>query len=81
MRSFASTTPVPESGRSNCQSLGCLAAQKRHSARFGIHLENGKRSMSITINGSHAALPDDPRVSLLDFLREELHLPGTVLSV
>ena len=33
--------------------------------------------MSITINGSPAALPDDPRVSLLDFLREELHLPGT----
>src|SRR6202795_1421899 len=33
--------------------------------------------MSITVNGSPATLPDDPRVSLLDFLREELHLCGT----
>ncbi len=33
--------------------------------------------MSITINGSSASLPDDPRVSLLDLLREELHLFGT----
>lgn len=29
--------------------------------------------MSITINGSKAPLPDDPRVSLLDLLREHLH--------
>lgn len=33
--------------------------------------------MSITVNGSPATLPDDPRVSLLDFLREELQLCGT----
>ncbi len=32
--------------------------------------------MSITINGSPAQLPDDPRVSLLDLLREQLHLAG-----
>ena len=32
--------------------------------------------MSITINGSSAQLPDDPRVSLLDLLREQLHLTG-----
>ena len=32
--------------------------------------------MSITINGSVTALPDDPRVSLLDLLREHLHLSG-----
>jgi xanthine dehydrogenase YagT iron-sulfur-binding subunit len=32
--------------------------------------------MTITINGSEAALPDDARVSLLDFLREYLHLSG-----
>lgn len=32
--------------------------------------------MTITINGSSAELPADPRVSLLDFLREELHLFG-----
>jgi xanthine dehydrogenase YagT iron-sulfur-binding subunit len=30
----------------------------------------------ITINGSRARLPDDPRVSLLDLLREHLHLSG-----
>jgi xanthine dehydrogenase YagT iron-sulfur-binding subunit len=33
--------------------------------------------MFITINGSAMALPADPRVSLLDFLRERLHLTGT----
>ena len=33
--------------------------------------------MTITINGADCALPDDPRVSLLDLLRERLHLPGT----
>ena len=33
--------------------------------------------MPITINGAIAQLPDDPRVSLLDLLREHLHLSGT----
>ena len=33
--------------------------------------------MAITINGAEVALPDDPRVSLLDLLREGLHLSGT----
>jgi xanthine dehydrogenase YagT iron-sulfur-binding subunit len=32
--------------------------------------------MPITINGTSIALPDDPRVSLLDLLREHLHLTG-----
>jgi xanthine dehydrogenase YagT iron-sulfur-binding subunit len=31
----------------------------------------------ITINGSAAQLPDDPRVSLLDLVRERLQLSGT----
>ena len=33
--------------------------------------------MSIIINGSAVSPPDDPRVSLLDFLRDRLHLTGT----
>jgi len=33
--------------------------------------------MPVTVNGQPAALPDDPRVSLLDWLREHLHLTGT----
>ena len=33
--------------------------------------------MPITINGSVVELPDDPRVSLLDYVRERLQLPGT----
>jgi xanthine dehydrogenase YagT iron-sulfur-binding subunit len=32
---------------------------------------------SITINGTAGRLPDDPRVSLLDYLRDHLHLYGT----
>ena len=33
--------------------------------------------MPVIINGSAATLPSDPRVSLLDFLREGLQLSGT----
>lgn len=33
--------------------------------------------MTIRINGKEAQLPDDPRVSLLDFIREHLNLHGT----
>jgi len=33
--------------------------------------------MAIRINGTEAGLPADPRVSLLDLLRETLHLTGT----
>ena len=32
--------------------------------------------MPITINGSPTPVPDDPRVSVLDLLREHLHLSG-----
>src|SRR5690349_19687585 len=32
---------------------------------------------TITINGAPVPLPTDPRVSLLDMLREQLHLSGT----
>ena len=31
----------------------------------------------LTVNGIDVRLPDDPRVSLLDLLRERLHLTGT----
>jgi len=33
--------------------------------------------MSLNINGQSVATPIDPRVSLLDMLREQLHLTGT----
>ncbi|SEM98876.1 xanthine dehydrogenase YagT iron-sulfur-binding subunit [Sphingomonas gellani] len=33
--------------------------------------------MSLIVNGTSVAPPDDPRVSLLDHLREGLHLTGT----
>ncbi|WP_428493331.1 2Fe-2S iron-sulfur cluster-binding protein [Rhodopila sp.] len=33
--------------------------------------------MPITINGQDVAVPTDPRTSLLDFLRDSLHLSGT----
>ncbi|WP_230772727.1 2Fe-2S iron-sulfur cluster-binding protein [Sphingomonas sp. Leaf4] len=33
--------------------------------------------MTLFVNGSPVPLPDDPRVSLLDLLRERLHLSGT----
>jgi len=34
-------------------------------------------NMTISINGVDTALPDDPRVSLLDLLRDHLQLSGT----
>jgi xanthine dehydrogenase YagT iron-sulfur-binding subunit len=33
--------------------------------------------MFLSVNGASVALPDDPRVSLLDLLREHLHMTGT----
>jgi len=33
--------------------------------------------MSISVNGKAVTVPDDPRVSLLDLLRDGLHLHGT----
>lgn len=33
--------------------------------------------MPISVNGAPYELPDDPRVSLLDFIREHAALPGT----
>lgn len=33
--------------------------------------------MPITVNGQQRTVPTDPRVSLLDFVRETLHLTGT----
>lgn len=33
--------------------------------------------MTMTVNGDAVSLPGDPRVSLLDLLRETLQLPGT----
>ncbi|MGA1834335.1 2Fe-2S iron-sulfur cluster-binding protein [Rhizobium wenxiniae] len=33
--------------------------------------------MSISINGTDVQVPDDPRISLLDLLRDRLHLHGT----
>jgi xanthine dehydrogenase YagT iron-sulfur-binding subunit len=33
--------------------------------------------MSFTVNGIEERLPEDPRVSLLDLLRDHLRLPGT----
>ena len=33
--------------------------------------------MAILVNGSHVQPPQDPRVSLLDLVREQLHLFGT----
>ncbi len=36
--------------------------------------------MTIRINGTEIAAPDDPRVSLVDLLREQLHLTGTKIG-
>lgn len=36
--------------------------------------------MAIDVNGTEIAVPDDPRVSLLDLLREEAQLTGTKLG-
>ena len=36
--------------------------------------------MPLLVNGAAVSLPDDPRVSLLDLLRERLHLTGTKMG-
>jgi xanthine dehydrogenase YagT iron-sulfur-binding subunit len=35
------------------------------------------QTMTITINGTDKRLPEDPRISLLDLLRDHLHMSGT----
>jgi xanthine dehydrogenase YagT iron-sulfur-binding subunit len=39
--------------------------------------EKEAKLMPIQVNGSAVSVPTDPRVSLLDLLREQLHLTGT----
>jgi carbon-monoxide dehydrogenase small subunit len=36
-----------------------------------------RRDISLTVNGKNATAPAEPRMTLLDFLRDELHLSGT----
>jgi len=40
-------------------------------------LKGVSMSMTLRINGADTPVPADPRVSLLDLLREQLHLSGT----
>jgi xanthine dehydrogenase YagT iron-sulfur-binding subunit len=72
------TTPAP-STRPTCPrpstNPNCAAARSASGPRPDTH--DGGKLMSLTVNGSVVPLPDDPRVSLLDFLREHLRLPGT----
>jgi xanthine dehydrogenase YagT iron-sulfur-binding subunit len=42
-----------------------------------LHCRTQETMMPIMINGSAVAPPSDPRVTLLDLLREGLHLSGT----
>ncbi len=40
-------------------------------------MENENRAVSLSVNGTHYEVLLEPRVSLLDALRETLHLTGT----
>src|SRR5260221_11702526 len=40
-------------------------------------MENESRAVSVSVNGRHHEVLLEPRVSLLDALRETLHLTGT----
>jgi xanthine dehydrogenase YagT iron-sulfur-binding subunit len=51
------------------------AADKKMDERFAAVLENV--SCSIKVNGTMHTMKIDPRVTLLDFLRERVHLTGT----
>src|SRR5580704_10874829 len=51
---------------------------RSHSACRSRIRQNPKEvTVPVTVNGLAQTLPDDPRVSLLDFLRESLGLYGT----
>jgi xanthine dehydrogenase YagT iron-sulfur-binding subunit len=65
----------PESGLDLGGGKAIIVPRAAESIRI---LAPSRRSpMSIVVNGSPVPLPGDPRVSLLDLLREELHLSGT----
>jgi xanthine dehydrogenase YagT iron-sulfur-binding subunit len=44
---------------------------------YAVIRSEGDRLMPILVNGAQVPAPNDPRVSLLDLLRETLHLSGT----
>lgn len=53
----------------------------RHSkANTTPHPETTEDALAISINGTEYPIPGDPRVSLLDHLRENLRLTGTKLG-
>jgi len=68
---FIVSPPVPPHG-----TVIALGRCCPHIAIIGESLQAGD-PMPITINGREAALATDPRTSLLDLLREHLHLTGT----
>jgi xanthine dehydrogenase YagT iron-sulfur-binding subunit len=54
-----------------------LSSQSTATAVRPAPIAEEPSGMSLTVNGMDVRLPDDPRVSLLDFLREGLQLTGT----
>jgi len=68
---------TPFVAMTGCALDRCAARRRRQKLPAAPHPRRPRiRVMPITINGSPTPVPDDPRVSLLDLLREHLHLSG-----
>ena len=78
---------LPMSRRSVLQAMGVsgtaaalgsgLAAEAAAAPREATAIEPGSQSLKLVINGKSETLRVDPRTTLLDALRERLHLTGT----
>jgi xanthine dehydrogenase YagT iron-sulfur-binding subunit len=69
---------LPDFARPGPQSFLLLFFKKAGLPSFARSEHRMSLSISLTVNGAERHIPlDDPRVTLLDLLRERLHLTGT----
>src|ERR1700694_3047432 len=59
-----------------CSRAGRLATRWHGAERMTV----GARMISVRVNGTHHEREVEPRLSLADFLREDLRLTGTTLG-
>jgi len=85
--SAEASTVLPMSRRSVLQAIGVsgtaaalgsgLAAEAAAAAAEATPFEPGSETVKLVVNGKQETLRVDPRTTLLDALRERLHLTGT----
>src|SRR5579859_6984328 len=74
---LAASTPCPSPSKPHFNPLKRPAIGARRPMNDQVTISPTTLSLHLTINGETHALEVEPRVTLLDALRERLHLTGT----